>query len=156
MELRELLIQFLLAAGGTLGFGFLFAIPPKHYLACALDGAVGWVAYEILILLGMTNAMATLLATIPLTLLARFFAIKRKAPVTVFLLCGIFPLVPGAGIYYTAYYFIQGNNWLFTENGINTIKVAVALAVGIAIVLGIPLPTGKAPTKQIGQNGQTG
>ena len=58
----------------------------------------------------------------------------------VFLLTGIFPLVPGAGIYYTAYYFIQSNNALALSNGISTFKIAVVLATGIALVLGIPLP----------------
>ncbi len=67
-------------------------------------------------------------------------AILLKAPVTVFLLTGIFPLVPGAGIYYTAYYFIQNNNALALSNGISTFKIAVVLATGIALVLGIPLP----------------
>ena len=59
---------------------------------------------------------------------------------TVFLLTGIFPLVPGAGIYYSAYYFIQGDNALALANGISTFKIAVALAVGIALVLCLPLP----------------
>ena len=72
----------------------------------------------------------------------RKLAITLKMPVTVFLLSGIFPLVPGAGIYYTAYYFIQGENALSLANGISTFKVAVALAVGIALVLGLPMPKG--------------
>ena len=83
---------------------------------------------------------ASLLAVIPLTLLARILAMTLRTPVTVFLLTGIFPLVPGAGIYYSAYYFIQGDNALALANGISTFKIAVALAVGIALVLGIPLP----------------
>ena len=62
---------------------------------------------------------------------------------TVFLLSGIFPLVPGAGIYYTAYYFIQGSNALALAHGISTFKIAVALAVGISLVLSIPLPKKK-------------
>ena len=85
-------------------------------------------------------ATASLLAVIPLTLLTRVFAIVIKMPVTVFLLSGIFPLVPGAGIYYTAYYFIQGNNVLALSNGISTFKVAVALAIGITLVLSVPIP----------------
>ena len=68
------------------------------------------------------------------------FAIVLKMPVTVFLLSGIFPLVPGAGIYYCAYYFIQGNNALALSHGISTFKVAVALAVGISLVLSVPIP----------------
>ena len=91
-------------------------------------------------MLGLGTAAASLLAVIPLTILTRVFAILQKTPVTVFLLSGIFPLVPGAGIYYTAYYFIQGDNALALSNGISTFKVAVALAVGISLVLSIPLP----------------
>lgn len=140
VQIGGLAVQFLLSAVSTLSFGVLFGIPRKHYLACALDGAVGWVVYELAVMQGQGPAMAALLAVIPLTLLARIFAITLKAPVTVFLLCGIFPLVPGASIYYTAYYFIQNNNELFTQNGMDTLKVAVALAIGISLVLGLPLP----------------
>ena len=46
--------------------------------------------------------------------------------------------------YYTAYYFIQGENALSLANGISTFKVAVTLAVGIALVLGLPMPSGHA------------
>ena len=128
--LGTLVAQFFLAAAGTLSFAILFACPRRLLPYCALVGGVGWLVYEL----------AVLLAVIPLTLLTRVLAILLKAPVTVFLLTGIFPLVPGAGIYYTAYYFIQSNNALALSNGISTFKIAVVLATGIALVLGIPLP----------------
>ena len=60
-----------------------------------------------------------------------------------FLLCGIFPLVPGAGIYYTAYYFLRGDNNLCAIRGFETLKVAVALALGIAMVCSVPLRPGE-------------
>ena len=133
-QIGELMGQFLLAGTGTLSFAILFACPRRSLPTCALVGAVGWFVYEL------DTAAASLLAVIPLTILTRVFAILQKTPVTVFLLSGIFPLVPGAGIYYTAYYFIQGDNALALSNGISTFKVAVALAVGISLVLSIPLP----------------
>ena len=78
-------------------------MPRRHYLACGLTGAVGWMVYIFCVeLFALSPAIATLVATLPLTGCARFFAIRHKAPVTIFLLPGIFPLVPGAGIYYTA------------------------------------------------------
>ena len=101
---------------------------------------MGWLWYELLTLLGADAATASLLAVIPLTILTRVFAITQKTPVTVFLLTGIFPLVPGAGIYYTAYYFIQNENTLALAKGISTFKIAVALAIGISLVLCVPLP----------------
>ena len=139
-QIGELVGQFLLAGTGTLSFAILFACPRRSLPTCALVGAVGWFVYELCVMLGLDTAAASLLAVIPLTLLTRVFAITLKMPVTVFLLSGIFPLVPGAGIYYTAYYFIQGNNALALANGISTFKIAVALAIGIALVLGLPLP----------------
>lgn len=139
-QIGELVAQFFLAGAGTLSFAILFACPRKNLPYCALVGAVGWFVYELLTMLGADSAAASLLAVIPLTILTRVFAVVLKTPVTVFLLSGIFPLVPGAGIYYTAYYFIQGNNALALSHGINTFKIAVALAVGISLVLSVPLP----------------
>ncbi len=139
-QLGELTAQFFLAGAGTLSFAILFGCPRRCLPYCALVGAMGWLAYEFLAMMGADTATASLLAVIPLTLLTRIFAILRKTPVTVFLLTGIFPLVPGAGIYYTAYYFIQNDNALALANGISTFKIAVALAIGISLVLCIPLP----------------
>ena len=112
--LGTLVAQFFLAAAGTLSFAILFACPRRLLPYCALVGGVGWLVYELAVLLGADSTTASLLA--------------------------IFPLVPGAGIYYTAYYFIQSNNALALSNGISTFKIAVVLATGIALVLGIPLP----------------
>lgn len=140
----HLLLQLLISGLATLCFGVLFAVPARHYLFCAATGAAGWAVYWVLTdpSFGflLSPALASLLAVIPLAGLARFFAIWRKAPITVFLFCGIFPLVPGAGIYYTAYYFIQGENALALSRGVETFKIAVALALGIAVTLSVPLP----------------
>ena len=142
VQISELTAQFFLAAAGTLSFAILFACPRRCLPYCALVGAVGWLWYELLTLLGADAATASLLAVIPLTILTRVFAITQKTPVTVFLLTGIFPLVPGAGIYYTAYYFLQGEQELFASKGGETFKVALALALGIALVCSLPLQGG--------------
>lgn len=142
-QIIELLRQFLLGGVGTLCFGMLFGIPRKCYLACATTGAVGWLTYELAVMLGVGAVTANLLAAIPLTLLARIFAVTLKAPVTVFLLSGIFPLVPGAGIYYTAYYFIQNDNIQMAASAAETVKIAAALAISISLVLGVPFPKSK-------------
>ena len=96
-QLGRLALQFLLAGAGTLSFAILFACPRRTLPYCGLVGAVGWLVYEIAELFGMEAFAASLLAVIPLTLLARILAMTLRAPVTVFLLTGIFPLVPGAG-----------------------------------------------------------
>ena len=139
-QIGQLVAQFFLAGAGTLSFAALFACPKRTLPCCALVGAVGWFVYELAVMLGADSAAASLLAVIPLTLLTRVFASTLKMPVTVFLLSGIFPLVPGAGIYYTAYYFLRDDRTLFLNKGVETLKIALALALGIALVCSLPLP----------------
>ena len=136
----NILLSTLYASLGTLCFAVLFHVPQRHYIRCAAVGGVGWLVYLLAMALGAGCVSATLAASVPLALLSRWYAVKARAPATMFLLCGIFPLVPGAGIYYTAYYFVSGQMALFSAKLAEVIKVALALSVGIAVVLSVPLP----------------
>ena len=57
---------------------------------------------------------------------------------TVFLISGIFPLVPGAGIYWTAYYLVTGQMGQAVSSGFVAVKAAVAIVLGIVFVFEIP------------------
>ena len=140
-ETIRLIAEFFAACIGTIAFALLFQVPRKYYLYCGIAGACGWICYK-LILPYTTEPVSIFFATVLVIILSRSFAVYKRCPVTVFLIAGIFPLVPGAGIYYTAYYFIQNNNALALSNGISTFKIAVVLATGIALVLGLPMPKG--------------
>lgn len=135
----ELLIQLFTAFVATVCFALLFHVPFRHLWCCGLVGMAGWLVYWGMTHTGSSPVVASLVAVIPLAILTRVFAIVRKAPVTMFLIPGIFPLVPGAGIYYTAYSFITGDSEGFSAKGTETLKIAVALAMGIALVMSIPI-----------------
>lgn len=53
-------------------------------------------------------------------------------------MCGIFPIVPGAGIYHTAYGLMTGDMARFSRYGTQTVALAGAIAIGIIIGMGIP------------------
>lgn len=133
-----MMIQFIVSLFATLSFAVLFSAEKKQLFFCGLTGAVGWIVYLICLDYHAENAIANLIATFALTLMARTLSALRRTPVTVFLLSGIFPLVPGAGIYYTSYYFIMGDMHMFSQYGISTIKVAGAIVLGI--IFGFALP----------------
>ena len=133
-QIGELTAQFFIAGIGTLSFAILFACPRKSLPFCGLVGAVGWFVYELAVMLGADSAAASLLAVIPLTILTRVFAIVLKMPVTVFLLSGIFPLVPGAGIYYTMSLGLGGDVQAALHKGLETAGVAGSIAVAILLV----------------------
>ena len=131
----SMLVQFVVAMIATISFGITFQVGRRHYWTCGFVGAVGWTIYIACTALGgMTAPMATLIATLPLAALSRFFAIRHKAPITVFLLTGIFPLVPGAGIYYTMSIGLSGAVQEALQKGLETAGIAGSLAVGILLV----------------------
>lgn len=133
-----MIIQFIVCFFATLSFAVLFSAPKRQLIFCGLTGAAGWMVYLILLNSNWGLAVANLAATFTLTLMARIFAALERHPVTVYLLAGIFPLVPGAGIYYTSYYFIMDEMSLFAAKGAETLIVAGSIVFGI--VFGFSMP----------------
>lgn len=132
-----MILQIFVSMLACASFAILFCAPWNQCLFCALTGAVSWISY--LLLEPVTGPVfASLIATFFLTILSRIFAAIRKSPVTLYLVIGIFPLVPGAGIYYTSYYFIMNEMALFAKKGMETFKLAGAIALGIIFALAIP------------------
>ena len=133
-----MILQFVLAMIATASFAVLFCVPKDQFLFSSLTGALGWIGYLIFYGLGCGTVTASLLATFFLTIVSRFFAAIRKNPVTLYLVTSIFTLVPGAGIYYTSYYFIMDDMASFAAKGMETFKIAGAISVGIILGFSIP------------------
>ena len=89
-----LILQTLAAAVGTVGFSLLFGVPVRYFCHCGLIGGAGWFLY-LLTLPSTTSAVATFAATVLVILMSRWFAVRKQCPVTIFLISGIIPLVPG-------------------------------------------------------------
>lgn len=87
-----MIIQFLVSLAATLSLLYYFLLK-KQLFFCGLTGALGWIVYLICLQYHTDNAIANLIATFALTLVARILSAVRRTPVTVFLLTGIFPLV---------------------------------------------------------------
>lgn len=148
-----ILIQFLISMTATFCFAVLFAAPKKELILCGITGAVGWVVYVLCQGLDTGTTIANLIATLALTVLARTIAAIRKNPVTIYLISGIFTLVPGAGIYYTSYYFIMNDTVQSSGYGMDTVKVAGAIVLGI--IFGFALPQSWFNTLFTPHNSQT-
>lgn len=132
------MLQVIAAFFATIAFSGFFNVPKEQYLYCGVTGALGWFCYLVVYQHTQSSILASFGATLVLTLVSRFFAVYRKMPVTIFLISGIFPLVPGAGIYYTAYHWIMNENVAALQKGMETAKIAIAIAIGIVLVFSLP------------------
>lgn len=129
--------QILAAAVGTVAFSVLFSVPREDYPLCGLCGGAGWMFYLLMDTV-MPVPEATFFATMAVVFLSRIFAVVKKCPATVFLITGIFPLVPGAGIYWATYYTVTEQMERAVSNGMLALQSAVAIVLGIVVVFEIP------------------
>lgn len=120
-----------------IGFSILFNIHGPGIFLCALGGVLSWSAYLICLDLGCGVVMANLVGGITASIYAEIMARIRKYPAISYLVVSIFPLIPGAGVYYTMNHAVQGEMELFSAKGFETAAVAGAIALGILLVTAV-------------------
>ena len=86
------------------------------------------------LLAGASDLLGYFVAALVISAYAEIMSRVRKCPVTGYLLISFFPLVPGAGIYYTMEYMLQGNTEMFLNQGLHTLGLAGSLAVGVLVM----------------------
>ncbi len=133
-ETASLLWQGLLSFFATAAFACLFGVPRSSYLHCGIAGCLCWLCYLVLVrYAGCSILIATLLAAILTCILSRVLAVIQRRPSTIYLICGLFPLVPGAGIFWSTYYLASQSFGLAAGTGFNALKTAIAIVLGIII-----------------------
>ena len=131
--------QTLAAFIGTFAFAILFGVPRPQYATCGIIGAIGWAAFLIMTRVGIAGTMVSItFSTVLICLMSRMVAVWDKCPSTVYLLCGIFPLVPGAGIFWFTYYLVAEKFRLSMTTGFNAGMAAIAIVLGIILAMEFP------------------
>lgn len=132
----EIFLSCLYSFLACIGFCIIFNIRGKMVFYASLGGAIGWLSFELSAIFG-TDLSQYFIATIVISMYAEIMARIHKAPVTVYLIASLIPLVPGSGIYYTMEHFIDGNIEAFLSTFVHTIAIAGCLAFGILLVSSI-------------------
>lgn len=116
------------------GFSIIFNIHGFGIAICAFGGVLTWAAYCAADYFGCDIYVCYFLATLIAALYAETMARVRKYPAISYLVVAIFPLIPGAGIYYTTSFLLQGDRLSFSQKALQTIGIAGVIAVGILMV----------------------
>lgn len=117
----------------TAGFAVLFNLRLRDAPVAAAIGALGWAVAAPLATAAGSMPMADLAAATAIGLASEIVAVLRKRPASVYIACGIIPLVPGAGMYYTMLEYAKGNSLEAQATGLATLEAAGAIAAGIAV-----------------------
>lgn len=126
-------VQCLFTFIGCVGFCILFNIHGPGGLLCALGGVLAWGVYCAVMELGGTELAAYFWSALSASLYSETMARIRKYPAISYLVVSIFPLIPGAGVYYTMNFAVRGEMSLFASRGMFTAAIAGIMAVGILL-----------------------
>ena len=119
----------------VVAFCYVLGAPPKFRLHAGAIGALGWALFLFLRdYHHFSTGPATFFAGCLICICAQLLARILKTPVTIFIVTGILPLVPGAGMYRIAHSVISGEQSLTTHYLTETLTTAGMLAVSIIVV----------------------
>ncbi|KPU28028.1 membrane protein [Caloranaerobacter sp. TR13] len=125
--------EFIYAFLSTLGFSIIFNIPKDSIIKSGITGALGWVVYLFININYSSKVAGAFLGAITVGMIGEIMARLFKKPATVYIIPGIVPLVPGAGMYYTMLSVIEKNFIQAANFGSETLFIAASISSGIII-----------------------
>lgn len=150
--------KMLLAFLTALFTGITLRTPPAAWLTVGLTGMLGWSASQFLLNKNIPELLAAVSGAVVIGTLAEIFARLQKQPVTVYIVSGIIPLVPGTTAYNSMLQFLDKQYNSGLSLAFTAFLIASYLAAGLAVV---PLIVRKIKTfwlrgRRIARKGQAG
>lgn len=143
----DLLIKTVTSGLGSLAFGIVYKVKAKRLFIVTVGGGMGWLIYSFLLFITGSVFAGNMGAAMFATGYSEIMARRKKAPVVVFLLPCLIPLVPGGGLYNTMNHVMlkdmeQGFAYL-----LGALEAAMGIAAGI-IVLSVMVCQGKTASQK--------
>lgn len=129
-----LFTEMLVTGAGSLAFGIVYKVKKKRLPVVAIGGGTGWLIYRLLFFLLNNIFLSNIGATVFITAFSELMARKLKAPVVVFLLPCLIPLVPGGSLYYAMSWVVQKDSVQALSYLSNACEAAFGIAAGIVLI----------------------
>lgn len=127
-------IQVIGAFFAVVTIAVLNGVPKKYLIYSGTVGAAGWAVYLLMRYVDVNEAMAMFVAALVVAVVSHVYARVLKAPVTLFLVCGILPLVPGVAMYRVVYYLLISDTVTAGHYAVTTASVTGAIALAVFLV----------------------
>lgn len=134
MDALKMLLPCFYSFVACCAYCVIFNIRGSGMFICSLGGALAWLVYLLAAFVTSSDILQYFWAAVFLSAYSEVMSRVRKCPVTGYQLLAFIPLVPGAGIYKTMEYCINGETDLFVSTGVHTLGISGALALGVLVV----------------------
>lgn len=128
------LIPCIAALCACTGFSLLFQLRGRDILMAAFCGAFSWAVYLIAQRIFGSDIIPYFFAGAAASLYSEVAAIVFRTPVTVYLIPGIIPTVPGLTIYRAMEVCLLNDAVGFVEKCIETFKIGGAITMGLVLL----------------------
>ena len=130
----DFVFDFIMCFLATFCFCFIMNAPKKSMATASFFAAVGFLVYDLVKLTGIGEPVSIFVGTACIAVSGEVCARVFKMPSTVFVFPGVVAFVPGVGIYRTMLALIQSDFEKFQKIGTETIIIALAMAMAIAVI----------------------
>lgn len=129
-----LALNMFLAFLTALFTGITLRTPLAAWVTVGLTGMMGWGARQFLSDRNIPELLAAVSGAIVIGTMAEIFARLQKQPVTVYIVSGIIPLVPGTTAYSSMLQFLEKQYDSGLSLAFRAFLIASYLAAGLAVV----------------------
>lgn len=130
----EYLMEFIITFFIAVGYAIIYEVPRDILIYAGITGATGGLVSTFFEnFFELHTAVATLIASFIVGFVSQLFARRLKAPVIIFSIPGIIPIVPGGSAYNAMRSFVIGNSDQGFQLLISTFMSAGAIALGLAL-----------------------
>lgn len=119
---------------GIYAFAIMTETPRRYLLTAGLVGTASGGVYLVSESLGCDAVWASFFSALTAAVIAHVLARVFKAPVTLFLIAGILPTVPGGGMYRIVANALDGNQTQMLHSLLETLEIAGSIALAIFFV----------------------
>lgn len=130
----DFFVQLVTSLIGSAAFAVLFRIRLKHLPVAMLGGGICYFVYFIINYQFSSVFAAAFIATAISAVYAEICARFQEAPAIIFVLPCAIPIVPGGSLYRAMFNLISQNISLAMQYLMETLKIAIGIAGGLAAV----------------------
>ena len=126
-------IMLATAALGTLGFSILFYVHPRRLFFATMGGILTCGVYLLAGYFLPGELIPNLLGAMVGAGFSELMSRLTKAPVPIYMVPCVIPLVPGSGLYASMFNFVAGNYTAAAAAGMRTLEISMGIAGGIVV-----------------------
>lgn len=130
----SVVLELLGCTVGCAGFAFRFHVKGRKVIFCATGALLTWAVYLLAYNVHPSTFTGTLMGAAACAVYAQTMARVNKVPATIFQTVSVFPLIPGAALYYMMYGFVIADIPFAIAKGTDLLLSCSGIVFGFMVV----------------------